>query len=268
MQPTIEWTLNQLAKTENITIRLNEEEYDNLKNFKSQVQAGTKSKINWESDPLLNAGDCIIETDRAQLMLVLNKVKGYTRRYSRRICTLVDKRYLHYAKVLGSFNDLKQTGKVSKIVGLTIESIGPAANVGDLCTIRTNANAQIYGEVVGFRDRALLIMPFSELVGIGPGSFVTSLGRPLQVGVGPKLLGRILDGLGNPIDELGPLKFKEHRSVVNTPIEPLQRQVIRDPLSVGVRAIDGLLTCGRGQRLGIFAGSGVGKSTLLGMMVP
>ncbi len=179
---------------------------------------------------------------------------------------MVDKRYLHYAKVLGSFNDLKQTGKVSKIVGLTIESIGPAANVGDLCTIRTNANAQIYGEVVGFRDRALLIMPFSELVGIGPGSFVTSLGRPLQVGVGPKLLGRILDGLGNPIDELGPLKFKEHRSVVNTPIEPLQRQVIRDPLSVGVRAIDGLLTCGRGQRLGIFAGSGVGKSTLLGMM--
>lgn len=179
---------------------------------------------------------------------------------------MANKRLSHYTDVLDSMNDLEQTGKVSKIVGLTIESIGPAANIGDLCLIRTKDGHQIYGEVMGFRDKALLIMPLADLIGVGPGSYVTSLGQPLKVGVGPHLLGRILDGLGNPIDGLGPINCLEYRSAVNAAVEPLERQIIREPLSVGIRAIDGLLTCGKGQRLGIFAGSGVGKSTLLGMM--
>ena len=179
---------------------------------------------------------------------------------------MASKRFSHYASILDSMNDLEQTGKVSKIVGLTIESIGPAANIGDLCLIQTKGGHRIYGEVMGFRDKALLIMPLADLIGVGPGSYVTSLGHPLRVGVGSQLLGRILDGLGNPIDGLGPIKCSEYRSVVNTAVEPLERQIIRESLSVGVRAIDGLLTCGKGQRLGIFAGSGVGKSTLLGMM--
>lgn len=179
---------------------------------------------------------------------------------------LGNNRLAHYQEVINGFDDLKPTGKVTKIVGLTIESQGPAANIGDLCLIRSANGSQIYGEVVGFRDHYLLIMPLSEISGIGSGSFVSCYNRPLTVGVGPNLLGRILDGLGNPMDNLGPVIVKEHRSVVGSAIQPLDRKLIREPLPVGVRAIDGLLTSGKGQRLGVFAGSGVGKSTLLGMM--
>lgn len=175
-------------------------------------------------------------------------------------------RLQHYSSVITEHNDLVQVGKVSKLVGLIIESQGPVAKLGDLCLITSSEGKQIYGEVVGFRDQSLLIMPFHDMSGISPGCLVTSLGHPLRVGVGPKLLGRVLDGLGNPIDGRGPLEFEEFRSVQNQCLQPLERHLISEPLSVGVRAIDGLLTCGKGQRLGIFAGSGVGKSTLLGMM--
>jgi flagellum-specific ATP synthase len=172
----------------------------------------------------------------------------------------------HYSSVLNSFNDLEQIGRVTKIVGLTIESQGPAANVGEVCAISTHDGSEIYGEVVGFHDQTIILMPLSDMTGIGPGCFVRSLGHPLRVGVGPKLLGRVLDAFGNPIDGLGPIEFEEYRPLTNSTVQPLERQMIREPLSVGVRAIDGLLTVGKGQRLGIFAGSGVGKSTLLGMM--
>lgn len=175
-------------------------------------------------------------------------------------------RLSHYHSVLEEIDDLKPTGRVTKIVGLTIESQGPAANIGDLCLIKAANGSQIYGEVVGLRDHFLLIMPLSEISGIGSGSFVSCFNRPLTIGVGPELLGRVLDGLGNPMDEAGPIAYREHRSVVGSAVKPLERQLIRKPLPVGVRAIDGLLTCGKGQRLGVFAGSGVGKSTLLGMM--
>jgi flagellum-specific ATP synthase len=124
----------------------------------------------------------------------------------------------------------------------------------------------VYAEVVGFHERSIVLLPLSDMTGVGPGCYVSSLGHPLRVGVGPKLLGRVLDAFGNPIDGKGPIEAEEYRPLHNTTIQPLHRQMIREPLSVGVRAIDGLLTCGKGQRLGIFSGSGVGKSTLLGMM--
>jgi len=172
----------------------------------------------------------------------------------------------HYCRIIEHFNDLEPTGKVVKVVGLTIESNGPAANIGDVCVISSHDGTPVYTEVVGFHDNSLVLLPLTDMTGVGPGCLVSSLGHPLRVGVGPKLLGRVLDAFGNPIDGKGPIEIEEYRSLHNTSVQPLRRQMIRQPLSVGVRAIDGLLTCGKGQRLGIFAGSGVGKSTLLGMM--
>ncbi len=172
----------------------------------------------------------------------------------------------HYQKVLALHEDLPLTGKVSQIVGLTIESRGPQADIGDLCIIQPRHGQAISAEVVGFREQNLLLMPLAELTGIGPGSYVTCLGHPLKVGVGPQLIGRVLDGLGRPIDGKGPVIYEEYYPVQNATVKPLERQRITSPLPVGVRTIDGILSCGKGQRLGIFAGSGVGKSTLLGMM--
>lgn len=158
-------------------------------------------------------------------------------------------------------------GRVSKVVGLVIESKGPDVRVGDLCDIRfRKGKHNLEAEVVGFRDDRVLLMPLGELRDIGPGCEVVSMGRPLGVNVGPGLLGRILDGLGRPMDEKGPVGSSEFYPLYATPPHPLKRQNITEPLPVGVRAVDGVLTLGRGQRIGIFAGSGVGKSTLLGMM--
>ena len=175
-------------------------------------------------------------------------------------------RVAHYLRHLEQVNDTVHSGRVSQIVGLTIESIGPTTNMGDLCLIQPRKGRGIPAEVVGFRDQKVLLMPLSDLTGVGPGSLVTATGSPLMVPVGEALLGRILDGLGQPLDHKGYVPVTKYRSVQGSIPQPLERQRIKDHLSVGVRAIDGVLTCGRGQRIGVFAGSGVGKSTLLGMM--
>ncbi len=175
-------------------------------------------------------------------------------------------RVVHYLRHLEQVNDTVHSGRVSQIVGLTIESIGPTTNIGDLCLIQPRKGRGIPAEVVGFRDQKVLLMPLSDLTGVGPGSLVTATGSPLMVPVGEALLGRILDGLGQPLDHKGYVPVTKYRSVQGSIPQPLERQRIKDHLSVGVRAIDGVLTCGRGQRIGVFAGSGVGKSTLLGMM--
>ena len=159
-------------------------------------------------------------------------------------------------------------GQVTGVVGLVIQSRGPRAMVGELCWLSPgNGSGQgLWAEVVGFRDRMTLLMPVGGLDGLSPGWEVTATGTPLPVGVGPSLLGRVLDGLGRPLDGKGPLRAETQYPVNASPPEALARQRIREPLSTGVRSIDGLLTVGKGQRMGIFAGSGVGKSTLLGMM--
>lgn len=153
------------------------------------------------------------------------------------------------------------------IAGLTVEASGPAVQIGEMCRVYTlTRDSYVQAEVVGFRDKRILLMPYGDLAGIGPGSHVVSTNRSLRIPVGEALKGRVLDGMGNPIDEKGPLSLDEHYPVENMPPNPLTRPMITDILPLGVRAIDGLLTCGRGQRIGIFAGSGVGKSTLLGMI--
>ncbi|OLN33501.1 flagellar protein export ATPase FliI [Desulfosporosinus metallidurans] len=162
-------------------------------------------------------------------------------------------------------NPISAQGRVSKIVGLMVEADGPRASVGEYCHIMTRGGNELPAEVVGFRDSTTLLMPLGELEGIAPGDRVIPQRQKLTVPVGPGLLGRILDGLGNPMDSR-PLLTETVYPLQNKPPNALLRPRIQDALSVGVRTIDGILTIGRGQRMGIFAGSGVGKSTLLGMM--
>ncbi|MBF4691725.1 flagellar protein export ATPase FliI [Fusibacter ferrireducens] len=162
---------------------------------------------------------------------------------------------------------LKYSGKVAKIIGLMIESIGPAVEIGEVCEIYPiKPGVPLKGEVVGFKDDRVLLMPLGDMTGIGPGSKVISTGHELQIDVSDELLGRILDGLGNPIDGRYKPKATYKYPANNDPPNPLERDKIEAPMPLGIRAIDALLTCGRGQRIGIFAGSGVGKSTLLGMI--
>ena len=159
----------------------------------------------------------------------------------------------------------KKLGKVSKIVGLTIESIGPDAKLNDLCMITSSDGKQtLYAEVVGFNNSRVLLMPFQSVDGIGPGCMVENTESPLTVKVGDALLGQTLDGLGNPINNEDLGLFTEY-SVEAAPPDPMTRKLICEVLPLGVKAVDGLITVGKGQRIGIFAGSGVGKSTLLGM---
>src|SRR3954447_11416199 len=156
---------------------------------------------------------------------------------------------------------------VSDLIGLIVEATGVEAEVGEVCMVEAGRNAEpVPAEVVGFRGQRTLLMPLGEMHGIGPGKTVSSTGRPFQVSVGDDLLGRVLDGLGRPIDGRGEVPEGRMRSTLATPPDPLERPPIDQRVSVGVRALDGLVPCGRGQRLGIFSGSGVGKSTLLGMI--
>lgn len=171
-----------------------------------------------------------------------------------------------YRNALNNKEYIDYIGKVSKVVGLTIEADGPQASIGDLCNIHVSRGAPIKAEVVGFKDEKVLLMPLGEMTGIGPGCTVTANGDILKVAVGPELIGRVLDGLGRPMDGNGAIGSKTHYRTDNKPPNPLTRKRISEPLPLGVRAIDGLLTIGKGQRVGIFAGSGVGKSTLMGMI--
>lgn len=162
---------------------------------------------------------------------------------------------------------VKVIGKVVQVVGLIIEAQVGGVSVGDLCSIRLEKeNREAYAEVVGFRERRVLLMPLGSTAGIAPGSQVFAAGRPLMVRVGQDLLGRVLSGLGEPIDEKGPLMGEDDYPLDADPPDPVKRPRITDVMKVGIRAIDGMLTVGRGQRIGIFAGSGVGKSTLMGMI--
>jgi flagellum-specific ATP synthase len=157
-------------------------------------------------------------------------------------------------------------GKISEVIGLLIESTGPPASIGDVCMIEHKGAPVGRAEVVGFRKNRTLLMPLGPIEGIHPGLTVTSTKKPLMVGVGPRLMGRVLDGLGNPLDNKGPVIVDSRRPVFSRVPNPLSRQRISRLFETGIRAVDGLASIGKGQRMGIFSGSGVGKSILLGMM--
>ncbi len=157
------------------------------------------------------------------------------------------------------------SGKLVRVVGLTLEATGCRASIGSLCLVET-MSGQMEAEVVGFSGDNLFLMPSEQITGILPGARVTPLTSDAGLPVGMELLGRVIDGVGNPLDGLGPL-YTDHRASFNAePINPLARKPISEPLDVGLKAINGLLTVGKGQRIGLFAGSGVGKSVTLGMM--
>lgn len=172
--------------------------------------------------------------------------------------------------ILNELEELELTtvhGRITEVVGMLIKAVVPQIKMGEMCIIK-RAKEPLLAEVVGFTKDEVLLSPLGDMAGIGPSSEVVPMKVPMHVKVGNKLLGRVLNGLGDPIDvdDAGPLDLSEEYPVINPPPDPLKRSFIKEPISVGVRCIDAALTCGKGQRIGIFAGSGVGKSTLLGMI--
>ena len=158
-------------------------------------------------------------------------------------------------------------GRVNQVIGMVLESLGPGIPVGSICEVSVfKGKGKVLAEVVGFREGRVLLMPLGEMRGVEPGSAIRLVGGQAGVPVAESLLGRVIDGLGNPMDGKGPLQPETHYPLYAEPLNPMERERILEPVDVGVRAINGLLTLGKGQRIGILAGSGVGKSTLLGMI--
>lgn len=176
----------------------------------------------------------------------------------------------NFDKLIGQLENIELTtvhGRITEIIGMLIKAVVPNVKMGEVCAIKREGEPLI-AEVVGFTKEEVYLSPLGEMYGIGPSSEVIPMRLPLHIKVGSALLGRVLDGLGNPLDtdSKGSLEVDETYSVINPPPDPLKREMITEPLSVGVRAIDGVLTAGRGQRIGIFAAAGGGKSTTLGMI--
>ena len=172
----------------------------------------------------------------------------------------------YYLKSIEDLDLLQVVGKVIQIVGLVVEAQVQGVSIGELCKIMVDQDAFILSEVVGFKSDRVLLMPLGNLMGIKPGSPIYATGNPIQVGVGDALLGRLLDGLGQPMDGKGDLDITDFYNIDQDPPNAVSRPRIKDVLYTGVKAFDATLTVGKGQRIGIFAGSGVGKSTLMGML--
>lgn len=170
-----------------------------------------------------------------------------------------------YHRTINGVNPFGVYGQVSGIIGLLVEGNSSGNSIGEMCRIYPNGNNRtINAEVVGFREEKVLLMPLESLEGVGPGCRILSTGKKSNVRVGHNLLGRIVDGQGNPLDNVGPIELEDVYPVYADPINPLKRARITEPIDLGIRAINGLFGCGKGQRMGIFSGSGVGKSVLLG----
>ncbi len=228
-------------------------------------------------DPAISRGGCMLETDfgvidarieqqlatiSEHLLQAVSETKAALRRSDSAHVSLD-----HYRQNVQNTVPVKTYGHVTQVVGLVVEANGPAVKLGAMCDILANPNEPpVTAEVLGFRDRTVLMMPLEEIRSIGPGSKVVARGEKASIAVGPKLLGRVIDGLGTPIDGQGPVRTEVDYPIYASPINPLLRQRIKTPLDLGVRAINGLMTVGCGQRMGIFAGSGVGKSVLMGMI--
>ena len=172
---------------------------------------------------------------------------------------------VHYLDQIEQIDPVPIRGRISRVIGLTVEGFLENCVIGDICEL-IGRKERILAEVVGFREKTVLLMPFSELTGVGHGTSVINLGGQAHVPVGEAFLGRVIDGLGHPIDGLGPITASDHYPLYASPPSHLERARILEPLDLGIRSINSLLTVGRGQRMGIFAGSGVGKSVLLGMI--
>ncbi len=172
-----------------------------------------------------------------------------------------------YKRIVKKLDTIKINGKVTDVIGLIIVSLGPNVSLGEICIVINKFGIEVCKtEIVGFKEGKVLSIALGEVHNISPSCEIIASGRNFTIGVGPELLGRVIDGFGNPIDGKGEIVCPSYVTVYNEPPNPLERKRIELPLQTGVRAIDGLLTVGKGQRIGIFAGSGVGKSVTLGMI--
>lgn len=183
----------------------------------------------------------------------------------------MDERAADFEQLISRLEEVQLTtvmGRITEVVGMLIKAVVPQVRIGEVCLVKREGIPPLLTEVVGFTQDQVYLSPLGEMTGVGPSSEVIPTRLPLHIKVGPELLGRVLNGLGEPLDtdKKGPLNVSETYPIFQAPPDPLKRKRITEPISTGVRCIDGLLTCGRGQRIGIFAGAGVGKSTLLGMI--
>ncbi len=179
---------------------------------------------------------------------------------------ILPSRMVSHLQQLEDLDRFRVDGRVTEVIGLIVEATIPKGSVGDLCTIFNNRGEEIPAEIMGFKKGRTIIMPIESTLGVAVGNRVNLSPHPLTVPVGQNLLGRVIDGMGNPIDDKGPIKGERQLSIYNEPPDALTRKMINEPFSTGIRAIDGLITLGQGQRVGIFSGSGVGKSVLMGMI--
>jgi flagellum-specific ATP synthase len=179
---------------------------------------------------------------------------------------VVNTKLTEFQHILDNLDTIRLGGKVRQVIGLTIESEGPPTQLGEICLIRLPDSKLIQSEVVGFRDRKVLLMPLGEMDGIAAECDVIATGKPLLVPVSESLKGRVLDGLGRPIDDKPACRYEDFYPIFNPSPDALKRPRIKKPLPLGIKAIDAILTVGKGQRFGIFSGSGIGKSTLMGMI--
>jgi flagellum-specific ATP synthase len=171
-----------------------------------------------------------------------------------------------YLEVMTSCRPFKLEGKIVKVAGIVAEANGPGLSVGSLCSIKNSDGQNIQAEVIGFNDQRVIVMPFGEMRGIEPGSRIVEISKKPAVPVGDAYLGRVVDGLGRPIDNKGMIRSQKEYPIYGNIQNPLKREIIRDSLDVGIRSINALHTIGKGQRIAIMAGSGVGKSVLMGMI--
>lgn len=269
----------QMAKGQsNIKIKANPEDSEAVRVILDEQIPDTDAneKIDVVADHSIQRGGCLIDSDFGtidaridrQLSTIETDLKSSLQTGAQSAPIKGENRYDHqlHQKLIDT-SPIQSCGHVTKVVGLVIETNGPVAQLGTLCDIYgSEKDKPVTAEVLGFRNQTVLMMPLEDIYNISPGSRVVARQAQASVSVGQHLLGRIVDGLGNPIDGAGPLSVETRYPIYAQPINPLLRKRICKPLDMGIRSINGLLTVGCGQRMGIFAGSGVGKSVLMGMI--
>jgi flagellum-specific ATP synthase len=267
------------VKHERATIILHPDDDEAVRAIIQQVLPDIDDQQNFifKMDRSILRGGCLIETDFGtvdaridhQLNSISAELTGIASSTQRSddISKAAEGLFRQLISAVEKTSPIKSCGRVTQVVGLVVEANGPAAQIGCVCDIHGKENEPpVKAEVLGFRDQTVLMMPLEEIRSIGPGSRVVAQEKNASICVGDQLLGRVIDGLGNPMDRLGCLTTEVAYPIYGNPINPLLRKRIKKPFDLGVRAINGLLTVGCGQRMGIFAGSGVGKSTLMGII--
>lgn len=260
-------------------IRLHPDDEQSIKTALLEVLPDPESTNSFELilDKGIQPGGCLVETDfgtvDARIDQQLDSIEAELRQVVSSLTGGLESTgafpdfFEQFHQKIEVLDPILSCGHVTQVVGLVVEANGPVTQLGCVCDLYGKENeAPVKAEVLGFRDQTVLLMPLEEIRSIGPGSRVVARQKNAAVPVGENLLGRVIDGLGEPMDGLGPVRAKEEYPIYANPINPLLRQRIRKPLDIGVRAINGLLTIGCGQRMGIFAGSGLGKSTLMGII--